>query len=188
MEKKVVVSIIVGIVIVVGFIGYQMNETMWNRTSTEDYYEQDCEVGCDVKHIVYPENPQTLYGLKINKDKYLLGENIYVTVTDIPMGLKTQVLFFTPSGKQFYEIPIDGDRSSGFKQYFKPQLLQNRNLCDVNDLIGQWTVMFENNPSDKLYFEVPGEYLPEQERHYDPITCGQSIKVPLSPGYIGPED
>ena len=48
--------------------------------------------------------------------------------------------------------------------------------------------MFENNPSDKLYFEVPGEYLPEQERHYDPITCGQSIKVPLSPGYIGPED
>ncbi len=188
MEKILTISIIVGIIIVVGVIGFQLNETMWQRTTTQDYYEEDCGVGCEVKHVVYPDNPQMLYGLKINKDRYLLGENVYVTITEIPMELKTRVLFYTPSGVQFYEINIDGERNSGFKQYFKPQLLKNRNLCDVNDLIGQWTVMFENNPYERLNFEMTGEYLPEQEKHYDPITCGQSIQLPLNPGYIPPED
>ena len=31
-----------------------------------------------VAHVVYPDNPQILGPLQINKDKYLLGENVYV--------------------------------------------------------------------------------------------------------------
>ena len=188
MNNNVGIAVITGIVIIVAVIGYQFYETTWQRTSTDEFYEKGCDEGCDVSTVVYPENPQSLYGLTINKDKYLLGENVYVTVTDIPMGLKTQAIFYTPSGKQFFEIKIDGDKTSGFKQYFKPQLLQNRNLCDVNDLIGTWMVMFENNPTDKLYFEMPGEYLPNTEKHFDAITCGISKTVPLQPDYIPPAD
>ena len=188
MNKNVTIAVIAGIVIIVGVIGYQFYETSWQRTSTDDYYQQGCEEGCDVAHVVYPENPQSLYGLSINKDKYLLGENVYVTITEIPMGLKTQAIFYTPSRKQFYEIKIDGDKTSGFKQYFKPQLLKNRDLCDVDDLIGTWMVLFENNPGEKMYFEFTGEYLPDTEKYYDPLTCGYSKTVPLQPDYIQPLD
>ena len=187
MQKKVSIAIIVGIVIIVGLIGFQIYESTWQKSSVQDYYEKGCEEGCEgIRHVVYPENPQTLYGLQINKDKYLFGENVYVVVTDIPMNLKTQVLFYTPSGKQFYEISIDGERNSGFKQYFKPQLLMNRGLCDVSELTGEWTIMFENNPFEKLHFEMTGEYLPGMEQYYDPNTCGESITLPTDPSYMGP--
>ena len=180
------IAVIVGVIVVIGVIGFQINETTYEKSSTEEYYEG---IGSDtISHVVYPDNPQSLYGVQINKDKYLLGENVYVRVTEIPRELKTELLFYTPTGKQFFEIPIDGEKSQGFKQYFKPQLLKNRNLCDVNDLIGQWTVLFQDNPSEKIFFEFTGEYLPGNEKYFEPLTCGASIQVPMQPDYIPPED
>jgi len=180
------IAVIVGVIVVIGVIGYQINETTYEKSSTEEYYDG---IGSDaISHVVYPDNPQSLYGVQINKDKYLLGENVYVRVTEIPRELKTELLFYTPTGKQFFEIPIDGEKSQGFKQYFKPQLLKNRNLCDVNDLIGQWTVLFQDNPSEKIFFEFTGEYLPGNEKYFESLTCGASIQVPMQPDYIPPED
>ena len=186
MQTKVTVSIIVGIVIVVGVIGYQMYETTWIRTTSDEYYDG---VGKgNIAHVVYPDNPQNLYGLQINKDKYLLGESVYVKVTDIPPQLKTEIIFYTPSGKQFFEIKVDGEKTSGFKQYFKPQLLMNRQLCDVNALIGNWVVIFINNPGEKLYFEMTDEYLPGNEKYFEASTCGITKEIPFDPNYIKKND
>ena len=185
MERKFAVAVIIGIIIIAGVIGYQLNENAWTVTSIDEYYEKDCAKSglCgDIAYVVYPDNPQTMYGLQINKDKYLLGENVYVVVSGIPKELKTRILFYTPSEKQFYEITIDGERSSGLKQYFKPQLLMNRNLCDVQELIGVWNVVFENNASETLQFEVLDRYLPENEKFYEKNSCGSSIE--LDPGFI----
>jgi len=184
-ERKFAVAVIIGIIIVAGVIGYQINENAWKMTSTEEYNEKNCAQSglcTDIEHFVYPENPQTLFGLQIMKDKYLLGENVYVKITDIPKELKTMVIFYTPSGKQFFEIPIDGERNSGFKQYFKPQLLMNRNLCDVQELIGVWNIIFENNPDERLQFEVLDQYLPGNEKFYEKKSCGVSKE--LDPGFI----
>ena len=91
MQKNVAVSIIVGIVIIVGVIGYQMYETTWIRTTSDEYYDG---IGRgEISHVVYPDNPQNLYGLQINKDKYLLGESVFMKVTDIPPELKTEIRF-----------------------------------------------------------------------------------------------
>ena len=49
---------------------------MWQQVSVEEYYEK----GGKVSHVVYPDNPQILGPLQINKDKYLLGENVYVII------------------------------------------------------------------------------------------------------------
>tara|TARA_Y100000996_G_C22507085_1_gene636850 strand:- start:222 stop:791 length:570 start_codon:yes stop_codon:yes gene_type:complete len=176
MKKTTTIATIVGVVIIVAVIGYQVNETMWQKTSTQDYYDKNCEVGCEgVSHVVYPDNPQKLYGLQINKDKYILGESIYVIVTDIPEELKTRAIFYTPSGTEYYTIKIDGEKTSGFKQYFKPQLSVFRNLCNVEDLVGDWTVMFEDNPTEILNFEVTSEYLPGSESFFDPESCGKAM-------------
>jgi len=191
MAKQVTIAIIVGVAIVAGIIGFQAYEMSWQKTSTEDYYDKDCTSGCEgVSHVVYPENPQFFYGLKINKDKYLLGENIYVSITNIPKELKTQALFFTPYGTQFYEIQIDGEKNSFIKEYFRPQLLMNRNVCDVEELKGEWTVSFMNLPAEALKFQVMDEYLPGNEIYYtgEDFQCGKkNYDFTLDPSYIPPE-
>ena len=73
MNKTVGVAIVIGIAVVIGVIGFQFYDTMHHKSSVEEYYEKD---GKGISSVVYPENPQTLYGLTINKDKYLLGEKL----------------------------------------------------------------------------------------------------------------
>ena len=80
MISKTILASIIGIIIVGGVLGYQFYENSWIKSSAEEYYK--CNDGkCDIAHVTYPENPQVLYGLQINKDKYVLGENIFVKIT-----------------------------------------------------------------------------------------------------------
>ena len=190
MKKIVGISIVVGIAIIIAAIGFQtfdFNE----RTTVDEFYEREKESDKQgVKSVVYPENPQTLYGLKINKDKYLLGEKVFMSINNIPMGLKDSVQFFTPGGKLYLDLPFDGNEKSGFKHYFKPALMKalpwdrTANLCDKEDLIGKWTVMFRSLPDEKLYFEVMDETLPYSEDFY--TSCNENpIHIPIMEPSLG---
>ena len=75
MNRNVVIAVTVGIAVIIGAVGFQMYESSYQRSSTDEYYASDNQSGeKNIKHVVYPENPQILYGLTINKDKYLLGK------------------------------------------------------------------------------------------------------------------
>ena len=58
MLSKSTLAVINGVIVVAGVIVFQVNETMWKKASTEEYYEKECQVGCDIERLVYPENPQ----------------------------------------------------------------------------------------------------------------------------------
>ena len=73
MNKSVGIAAAVGIAIIIGVIGFQIYDTTYQKSSVEEYYEDPTKV----KNLVYPENPQFLHGLKINKDKYLVGEKVF---------------------------------------------------------------------------------------------------------------
>ena len=89
MNRNVGIAVAVGIAVIIGAISFQLYDSTYQRSSVEEYYEnQENSDGKSVKHVVYPDNPQTLFGLVINKDKYLLGENVFIKVNGIPMGLK----------------------------------------------------------------------------------------------------
>ena len=127
MASKVGIAVIVGIAIIVGVIVIQLDSMSWEKSTTEEYYDS---IGkASVAHVVYPDNPQFLYGLKINKDKYVLGENVFVSITGIPMELKDEILFFTPKGVKYYEIEDDGSVATSGKEYFRPQILRAKDLC-----------------------------------------------------------
>ena len=58
------------------------------------------------------------------------------------------------------------------------------NLCDKEDLIGKWTVMFRGLPDDKLYFEVLEETLPYSEDYF--IGCNENpIEIPIIEPSLG---
>ena len=179
MNKTVGIATGVGIAIIIGVIAFQISETSYNRSTVDEYYEK----GGEVSTVVYPENPQLLYGLKINKDKYLLGEKIFYSVGGIPMGLKDSVNFYTPENILYYYMPFDGDKKSNFKDYFRPQLLSRLDICEKEQLVGEWTVIFNGMPEEKLNFEVLAETLPHSERYYE--NCGEAIKLPIVDPSIG---
>ncbi len=88
MNKNVGIAVATGIAIIIGVIGFQIYDTTYQVSTPEEYKKS---IGTQsVSHVVYPDNPQLLGPLQINKDKYLLGENVYVVLKDLrpqDMGL-----------------------------------------------------------------------------------------------------
>ena len=165
MNKNVGIATGIGIAIIVGVIIFQVDQTIWQQASVDEYYEKDGKVA----HVVYPDNPQVLGPLQINKDKYLLGENVYVILKDLRPQDKGTVQFFTPGGILYDEMGFNGENRDFQKKYFKPGLLKSKNLCEKEQLVGTWTVMFEGYEEFKLYFQMMPDILPNQESHF--VEC-----------------
>ena len=173
MNKNVGIATGIGIAIIVGVIFFQVNETIWKQASIDEYYEK----GGKVTHVVYPDNPQILGPLQINKDKYLLGENIFVTLGDLrPQDMGT-VQFTTPTGIIYDEWGFNGMERESQKKYFKPQLLKSKNICEKEKLIGQWTVNFKGYDEAQIHFEITPDILPNMEYQY--VECNVAYEIDL---------
>ena len=176
MNKNVGIATAVGIAIVIGVIGFQINDTMHHVSTPEEYKKS---MGTQsVAHVVYPDNPQLLGPLQINKDKYLLGENVFVVLKGLMPKDVGSVLFITPGGKIYDEWGFNGGERDFQKKYFKPQLLKSKDLCEKEKLIGQWTVNFKGYDEAKIYFEMTPNILPNMESQY--VDCGIAYEIDLT--------
>ena len=173
MSKYVGIATGIGIAIIIGVIIFQINETTWKQVSVEEYYEK----GGRVAGVVYPDNPQILGPLQINKDKYLLGENVYVILKNLRPGDQGSILFITPKNVIYDEWGFNGNERESQKKYFKPQLLKGKNLCEKEDLIGEWTVVFKDYEMSKLYFEILSDTLPNQEWQFEECDVAYEIDI-----------
>ena len=184
MNRNVGIATAGGIAIIIGVIVFQIYDSSYQRSSVDEFYEDANHSGdSNVKHVVYPPNPQTLRGATITKDKYLLGENVFLNVQNIPPGLKDALLFYTPEGKKYLSLDFDGNEKSSFKHYFRPSLLKSLDICNKEQLIGKWSVLFAGLPDEKLHFEVTSETLPGSEGYY--VTCGEALTFPdIEPSLI----
>jgi len=175
MNRNVGIATAVGIAIIIGAIGFQIYDASYIVSSPEDYKKS---MGTQtVAHVVHPDNPQILGPLQINKDKYLLGENIYVILKNLRPQDKGAVQFFTPGGILYDTMGFNGAERDSQKKYFKPQLLKGKNLCEKEQLIGTWTVMFKGYDMAKLYFEMLPDILPNQEHQFEDCAVAYEIDI-----------
>ena len=176
MNKSVGIATVVGIAIVIGVIAYQFNGTTYQVTSPEDYKESIGEG--NVAHVVYPDNPQILGPLQINKDKYLLGENVYVILQNIKSGDRGAVQFFTPDGILFDTLEFNGMNKDYYKKYFKPSLLKSKDLCEKEKLIGEWTVVFDGYEHlAQIKFTVLDDILPNEEYKFEGCNVAYEVDI-----------
>jgi len=183
MDKNVGIATTVGIAIIIGVIVFQINDSTYQVSTPEDYKKS---MGTQsVAHVVYPDNPQILGPLQINKDKYLLGENIFVILKDIRPQDKGAIEFYTPNGVLYDTMGFDGNEKDFFKKYFKPQLLKGKNLCEKEDLVGEWTVMFKGYDMAKLHFQMTSDILPNQEHQFEDCEISYEVdirkQIPIEP-------
>ncbi len=96
----------------------------------------------------------------INKVQYKLGENIFVSVNGLSSNDVGKIIFGLPNGTTVYStIPFDGGIKSEFNTYFTPSLSKERKICSVNDIVGEWFIVFKDTKYKPITFEIVNKTL-----------------------------
>ncbi|CAE6487147.1 hypothetical protein [Candidatus Nitrosotenuis uzonensis] len=106
----------------------------------------------------------------IDKKEYKIGENIFIAVEGLRPYDKGNMVFVMPNGTTKYiTIPFNGEEKSGFNQYFKPAISKFRKICSTNDLVGDWTVVFQGTNYKELHFTMLNETLDSSAPHFERV-------------------
>ncbi len=99
----------------------------------------------------------------INKVEYIIGENVFIAVDGLRPSDIGNIVFVMPNGTTKYiTIPFNGMEKSGFNQYFKPSISKGRGICSVNDLTGEWKILFTQTEYVPLKFTILNETMPTE--------------------------
>ena len=99
----------------------------------------------------------------IDKSKYKLGENIFISVHGLKPGEVGNIVFIRPGEKTWTTIPFNGTSKSDFNFYVKPDTSAPLNIYKPEDLVGQWSVVFQGVKYDPIHFEMLNEFIPGGE-------------------------
>ena len=110
---------------------------------------------------------------QIDRSEYVVGEKIFLVIGGLEYEEKGQVAFLRPlndTHKSVYlTVPFDGAKKNAFNYYIQPQLSKTRGLCTVDDIMGDWTVVFRGTDYKNLKFEITDKIIPGDEGSYQPV-------------------
>ncbi len=110
---------------------------------------------------------------QIDRSEYVLGEKIFLVIGGLNKDEKGQVAFLRPLNvthqSVYLTIPFDGAKRSDFNYYLEPKLSKNNGFCTVDDLIGNWRVVFRGTDYSDIQFRITGDILPGDEENYQPV-------------------
>ena len=108
---------------------------------------------------------------KIDRSEYQLGEKIFVNIDELSMDEKGKVIFLRPMNSThhspYHTMPFDGSGQRN-NYYFTPDLSELREICDIDELIGNWKVVFQGTDYLDLEFRVTEKIMPGYEERYEP--------------------
>lgn len=106
----------------------------------------------------------------INKAEYKIGDNVFFAVSGLTPNDIGNAVFVLPNGTTKYiSIPFDGTQKSGFNQYFKPSISKARAICSVNDIIGEWTIVFQGTEYQPLKFRILNDTIPSEMGNFQQV-------------------
>ncbi len=97
--------------------------------------------------------------LTITQYEHKITENIFFIISGLQINEKGNIRIFMPDGRLWKTIEYDGSQKESFNQYFKPDTSAVRKICEQEELVGRWAVVFENNAYPPLVFEIINEHL-----------------------------
>ena len=110
---------------------------------------------------------------QIDRSKYVIGEKIFLVIGGLGQQEKGQAAFLRPLNDTHYKvyqtIPFDGAKKNTFNYYIQPQLSKIAGICSIEDITGQWTVVFRGTDYANLKFEITEQVLPGDEDNYQPV-------------------
>ena len=112
----------------------------------------------------------------IDKPKYKLGENIFLTVHELKPNEAGNILIVRPNGDIWTTIPFNGTLKNTFNYYFKPDTSKALEIYGPEDLVGTWKVIFQGLTYEPLSFEIINEFIPGTEGDITPIPRPNETK------------
>jgi len=97
--------------------------------------------------------------LTITKYQHKISENIFIIVSGLKHDEKGNIRIFMPDGRLYKTLEYDGSLKSSFNSYFKPDTSALRKICEQEELVGIWTVLFDKDVYPPLHFEIINEHL-----------------------------
>ena len=110
---------------------------------------------------------------QIDRSEYALGENIFFRANDMNPSDKGQIAFLRPLNSThnsvYLTFSFDGSGPS-FNRYFTPDLSKIQGICSIEDIVGEWTVVFRGTNYENLKFTISDSvFVPGEEERFEPV-------------------
>jgi len=182
MNAKIVIPISVIITIVIVVFSLTQIETIEKETPPQ--FEESSKIDSMLQQIkeekIKNDNSKKPYMPKerkwitsgpfqIDRSEYLLGEKIFVNIDQLNIDEKGKVIFLRPINSTnyltYHTMTFDGSGQRN-NYYFTPDLSELRGICSVDEIIGNWKVVFQGTEYSDLNFKVVAEIIPGFEDRY----------------------
>jgi len=101
---------------------------------------------------------------QVDRSEYAIGESIFIRMGGIEENEIGQIVIYRPLNathhKIYFTIPFDGEDKSASNTYFTPQINSKHGICSMDDLQGEWMIVFKGTDYPNLYFEINEKVLP----------------------------
>ena len=187
MNEKIIILIalasVIGIVLSIVIIVSTQNETLEEKPSrfgeTDEInsmlkkIEEDKKANEQSDNPYYPSEREWISSgpFKIDRTEYLLGEKLFLNLDYVDKNTKGTMIFSKiindTHSYQYKKINFDGSK---YQQNFYLGFTLNgaRGLCNADQLIGDWKLIFEGTNYDSIKFKVLDRIIPGYERQYTP--------------------
>jgi hypothetical protein len=189
MNRGVVIGVVsaIGVLIVLGVVlSFEKSETM----EVEDTMDKEIipeevtpeiqakldeieKINIENEYSPKPREWITSGPFQIDRSEYAIGEKIFLIIGGLQYNEKGQVAFLRPLNDTHYEvyqtIPFDGAKKNAFNYYIQPQISKTKGICSVDDITGNWTVVFRGTNYANLKFKITDQILPGEENSYKSV-------------------
>lgn len=142
MKKKNAAGAVIAVIVVTGLIAGVMY-----------YFNHQRMSGSDSEQWI------TSGPFSINNSTYRLGDNVFMTITGLKPTDVGKMVVQDPKGGIFTQVRFNGTDKPSFNYYFKPNTERLEKLCTPQDLIGNWTIVFQGTNYKPLTFQVINEWV-----------------------------
>jgi len=134
---------------------------------------------------------------QIEKYEYYLGEKIFINAVNIPVDVSGEMMFLRPvpdginkypkelegipaelisKNIKYLSIHFDGKDKQNFNNFFEPRFNEWKGICDRNDLVGEWIIVFPGTQYEHMYFTILNQTMPGDPRLFESMAGTENLK------------
>ena len=185
MNNKIISSIAIAITITIVIFTLTQNEVV-DKTK-ELKIEESNEIGKALQEIAdnkktneesvnpyYPSEREWIRSgpFLLDRNEYILGEKLFVNLESIDKNTKGEMIFSkiinNTHSYVYKQIEFDGSKPQN-NFYIGMNLNAYRGVCNTDQLVGDWELIFSGTNYESIKFKVLDQILPGSEKVYERV-------------------
>ena len=140
------------------------NQTLNVETEIQKKLDEIKKINLENEYSPKEREWQTSGPFQIDRKQYAIGEKIFLIIGALNADEKGQIAVMRPLNATHYSvylsIPFDGAAKPEFNYYLEPKISKTNGICSVDDIVGEWAVIFRGTDYPNLYFEMTKDVVP----------------------------